>query len=183
MDMKIFVENSVKFNGEGFDINVVKEDNLEIITDAVVLDKIKISDETLKNIRKKVYAILSPNNNVSVKLATEYGIAVFTEQEYLSNFLKFGTTTNSLNYPEIIVSNRKNSIRLLHTHSNVAGVMKELNLIFAYYQINIEAQYLNTLDTIGYVVTDIVASSYVDNLEEAMLAVKGTKKVRVLELK
>ncbi|MDR0423570.1 MAG: hypothetical protein LBH46_03175 [Rickettsiales bacterium] len=183
--MKIVFENSVKFNNTDFVALATNNENdlLKEVesADAIILDKFKITDETLKSIRKKVFAIVSPSNNIDLDLATSYGIALFKNSDDLVNFLKFGNTANSLNYPEIAIGARKNSIRLLHTHDNVPGVMKELNLIFAYYRINIEAQYLNTLTNLGYVATDIAKESFIDNVVEAMNAVHGSKKVRVID--
>ena len=67
----------------------------------------------------------------------------------------------------------------MHVHKNVPGVMSAINQVFSDAKINVATQYLQTDDTLNYVVinTDTDASaSVIDKLR----AVSGTMRVRVL---
>ena len=69
-----------------------------------------------------------------------------------------GTSTSSVNFPEVALPAHPGKNRLLHVHRNVPGVLSRINQVFADNQINIAAQYLQTNDAIGYVVIDIDAA-------------------------
>ena len=66
-----------------------------------------------------------------------------------------GTSTTSVNFPEVALPAHPGKHRLLHIHRNVPGVLSEINKVFADNRINIASQYLQTNDAIGYVVIDI----------------------------
>jgi D-3-phosphoglycerate dehydrogenase len=69
--------------------------------------------------------------------------------------------------------------RLLHIHRNVPGVLSGVNQVFSENHINIAAQYLQTRDTVGYVVIDIDAV-HSDVALAKLAAVPGTLRCRVL---
>jgi D-3-phosphoglycerate dehydrogenase len=69
--------------------------------------------------------------------------------------------------------------RILHIHSNVTGVLSEINTTLSKNNINILGQYLKTNEDIGYVVLDVdkqISSTALQLLKE----VKQTIKVRML---
>ena len=93
-----------------------------------------------------------------------------------------GSTLNAVNFPELSLPSTDNtSHRILHIHQNIPGVMNELNKIIAEKSINVESQYLRTLENIGYVVMDIQSTDDVaKNLIETFKKVKATIRARYL---
>ena len=99
--------------------------------------------------------------------------------EKLVKYSDNGTTTTSVNFPEAALPAHAGRDRILHVHKNVPGVMSAINQIFAEAKINVAAQYLQTDDTLGYVVIDTdagAAASVIDRLR----AVPGTVRARML---
>ncbi|MGY8775181.1 MAG: phosphoglycerate dehydrogenase [Spongiibacter sp.] len=70
-----------------------------------------------------------------------------------------GTTTSSVNFPDVALPAHPGKHRILHVHRNVPGILSAINQIFSDNQINISGQYLQTNDKIGYVVIDIDKAS------------------------
>ena len=67
-----------------------------------------------------------------------------------------GSTLTAVNFPEVsLPEKRANVSRLLHIHTNVPGIMRQINDVFASQDINVAAQYLQTTGDVGYVVMDI----------------------------
>jgi D-3-phosphoglycerate dehydrogenase len=93
-----------------------------------------------------------------------------------------GSTLNAVNFPELSLPSTDNSShRILHIHENIPGVMNELNKIIAEKSINVEGQYLRTLESIGYVVMDIKSTDdEAKNLINAFKKVKATIRARYL---
>jgi D-3-phosphoglycerate dehydrogenase len=90
-----------------------------------------------------------------------------------------GTSTSSVNFPEVALPAHPGKHRLLHLHRSRPGVLSEINRVFSDLHINIAAQYLQTRAEVGYVVIDIDAEH--SDLALAKLAeVPGTLRSRVL---
>ena len=99
--------------------------------------------------------------------------------EKLVKYSDNGTSTSSVNFPEVALPAHPGKHRLLHIHRNVPGVLSEINRVFSDNQINISSQFLQTSDTVGYVVIDIDAAH--SDMALAKLAnVSGTIRSRVL---
>lgn len=90
-----------------------------------------------------------------------------------------GTTTTSVNIPEVALPLHTDFHRLLHIHKNVPGVLAAINQVFSDTGINVRGQYLQTNEKLGYVVLDIDAKDGELGLEK-LRAVEGTIKCRVL---
>ena len=90
-----------------------------------------------------------------------------------------GTSTSSVNFPEVALPAHPGKHRLLHVHRNVPGVLSEINRIFSDRHINIAAQYLQTRADVGYVVIDIDAE-HSDLALSKLAEVQGTLRSRVL---
>jgi D-3-phosphoglycerate dehydrogenase len=73
----------------------------------------------------------------------------------LYQYLEMGITTGSHTVPELSLPQHPDSHRILHIHSNVPGVLSEINTKLSDNHINILSQYLKTNDNIGYVVLDV----------------------------
>ena len=121
--------------------------------------------------------ILTPHVGGSTVEAQEnIGIEV---AEKLVKYSDNGTSTSSVNFPEVALPAHPGKHRLLHIHRNVPGVLQQINTVFGANNINIASQYLQTHGDIGYVVIDIDAAH--SDVALARLAdVTGTIRSRVL---
>ncbi|MDO8345669.1 MAG: phosphoglycerate dehydrogenase, partial [Cellvibrio sp.] len=90
-----------------------------------------------------------------------------------------GTSTSSVNFPEVALPAHPGKHRLLHIHRNVPGVLSDVNKVFSDNHINIASQYLQTNEAIGYVVIDVDAE-YSDIALAKLADVPGTIRRRVL---
>jgi D-3-phosphoglycerate dehydrogenase len=97
--------------------------------------------------------------------------------EKIINFLENGSTSGAVNFPEINAGDNKNICRILHIHKNVPGVMGGINRIFADHGINIDTQFLQTKDDVGYAVIDIKNGDISDEMLEKIRKVENTIKV------
>lgn len=97
--------------------------------------------------------ILTPHIGGST-LESQEDIARKTSDKLIT-YMNNGGTYGSVNFPEVQLPLLRNQHRILHIHQNVPGVIAEFNRVFSQHGINIEGQYLRTLEDIGYVVTDI----------------------------
>ncbi|MBA4329395.1 MAG: phosphoglycerate dehydrogenase [Polaromonas sp.] len=121
--------------------------------------------------------ILTPHvGGSTMEAQANIGIEV---AEKLVKYSDNGTSTSSVNFPEVALPAHPGKHRLLHIHRNVPGVLAEINQVFAGNGINIASQFLQTNEAIGYVVIDIDAAH--SDLALAKLAqVTGTIRSRVL---
>ncbi len=134
-------------------------------------------DEFVSPLRKFDNVILTPHIGGSTMEAQEnIGLEV---AEKMARYSDNGTSTSSVNFPEVALPAHTDMHRLLHTHRNVPGVMSAINQIFAENSINIRAQYLQTTRDIGYVVIDIDAE-YSELALKKLSAIEGTIRCRVL---
>ncbi|HVK99609.1 MAG TPA: phosphoglycerate dehydrogenase [Dongiaceae bacterium] len=102
--------------------------------------------------------------------------------EVSEKFIKYsdnGSTISAVNFPEVALPVQNNVHRLLHIHQNVPGMLSKINKIFSDNNININGQYLQTNDQIGYVVIDVDKASSELALEKVR-EVEGTIRARVL---
>ena len=135
------------------------------------------NEEFVSPLREFDNVILTPHVGGSTLEAQEnIGVEV---GEKLSQYSDNGTTTSSVNFPEVALPANDNVHRILHIHKNVPGVMNAINQIFADNDINISGQYLQTVENIGYVVIDVAADASQLALEK-IKEVEGTVRARVL---
>ena len=121
--------------------------------------------------------ILTPHvGGSTVEAQANIGIEV---AEKLVKYSDNGTSTSSVNFPEVALPAHPGKHRLLHIHRKVPGVLAEINRVFAASQINIAAQFLQTNEAVGYVVIDIDAA-HSDLALEKLAEVPGTIRSRVL---
>ncbi len=66
-----------------------------------------------------------------------------------------GSTTGSVNFPQVLLPPRSSGIRFIHVHHNEPGGLGRLNDVFAQHGANVAAQYCQTDSEIGYVVVDV----------------------------
>ncbi|MGY5850927.1 phosphoglycerate dehydrogenase [Salegentibacter sp. F14] len=120
-------------------------------------------------------------------LTPHIGGSTLEAQENIGNFvpgkiieyINTGSTTNSVNFPNLQLPVLKDAHRLIHIHRNVPGILADINRILADHDINIVGQYLKTNETVGYVITDI-DKEYDKAVIKDLKGLKGTIRFRVL---
>ena len=121
--------------------------------------------------------ILTPHIGGSTEEAQE-SIGQFVANK-LRDYLATGSTTLSVNLPNLALDARTGLHRLAHLHHNTPGVLAGINRTLAENGVNIEAQLLSTRGELGYVVTDIGAELAPDVLE-VLQTMPQTIRLRVL---
>ncbi|MEJ2803501.1 phosphoglycerate dehydrogenase [Comamonadaceae bacterium PP-2] len=134
-------------------------------------------DEFQSPLRGLDNVILTPHiGGSTMEAQANIGLEV---AEKLVKYSDNGTSTSSVNFPEVALPAHPGKHRILHIHHNVPGVLSEINKIFSENQINIASQYLQTNERVGYVVIDIDATSSPLAVEK-LSQVTGTIRCRVL---
>lgn len=95
------------------------------------------------------------------------------------DYVNTGTTFNGANFPALQLPILKNAHRLIHIHHNQPGILARINSILAEHGINIIGQYLQTTESIGYVITDI-NKKYSQEVLKDLREIGATIKFRVL---
>lgn len=135
------------------------------------------SEEFESPLRAFDNVILTPHVGGSTQEAQEnIGIEVAGK---LAKYSDNGSTLSAVNFPEVSLPSHINRSRLLHIHVNRPGVMTQINQAFADQNINIAAQYLQTVEEVGYVVIDVEADR-ADDAFAQLEAIEGTIKTRLL---
>ncbi|MBE0369367.1 phosphoglycerate dehydrogenase [Pseudoalteromonas sp. MMG013] len=134
-------------------------------------------EEFISPLREFDNVILTPHVGGSTQEAQEnIGIEVAGK---IAKYSDNGSTLSAVNFPEVSLPELANRSRLLHVHQNRPGVLTQINQAFAQHGINIAAQYLQTDDSIGYVVIDVDSDHSEVALKE-LSAVEGTIRARIL---
>ena len=76
----------------------------------------------------------------------------------LREYVHAGTTSLSVNLPQLVLSGEAGARRICHLHRNVPGVIASLNSALAADGVNIEGQSLATRGELGYVITDVAGN-------------------------
>ncbi len=134
-------------------------------------------EEFVSELRGLPNTLLTPHIGGSTLEAQE-NIAQFVSGKFL-DYINTGSTSISVNFPNITLPTLENAHRLIHIHSNVPGILAKINQILAVNGINIAGQYLKTNEQIGYVITDI-NKEYNKELITELRAIEHTIKFRVL---
>jgi D-3-phosphoglycerate dehydrogenase / 2-oxoglutarate reductase len=135
------------------------------------------NEEFVNELRGLPNVILTPHIGGSTEEAQE-GIGQYVPERLLE-YINNGSTTGSVNCPEVQLPLLQESHRLLHIHKNVPGILAKINTIFAKYQINITGQYLKTNEQIGYVIMDI-DKGYSDEFLLELKNIEETIKFRMI---
>lgn len=121
--------------------------------------------------------ILTPHIGGSTSEAQE-NIGNFVPGKFM-DYINTGSTSNSVNFPNLTLPTLENAHRLIHIHENVPGILAKINKVLADHGINIAGQYLKTNEFIGYVITDI-NKEYDKEVIVQLRAIEHTIKFRVL---
>ncbi|PIB35461.1 3-phosphoglycerate dehydrogenase [Reichenbachiella sp. 5M10] len=133
--------------------------------------------EFVSELRGLPNVILTPHIGGSTLEAQE-NIAEFVPNKIIS-YINTGSTTNSVNFPNLTLPKLENAHRFIHIHKNKPGIIAEINNILASHDINVMGQYLKTNEIMGYVITDI-DKKYDKEVIKVMKKIEGTIRFRVL---
>ena len=137
----------------------------------------KKGDPFVSPLQNTPNVILTPHIGGSTEEAQrDIGIFVATR---LRDYVQKGSTSLSVNLPNLQLDQPQGSHRIAHLHENIPGVLAAVNRVFAEHEVNIDGQMLATRGDLGYVVTDI-AAGLTDGAVEALGAMPGTVRLRVL---
>lgn len=121
--------------------------------------------------------LLTPHIGGQTIEAQENTAAVLPMQ--IIDYVNTGSTFNGANFPALQLPILKNAHRLIHIHQNQPGILARINSVLAEHDINIIGQYLQTTESIGYVITDI-NKKYSQEVLQDMKDIPATIKFRVL---
>lgn len=121
--------------------------------------------------------ILTPHVGGSTEEA-QYSIGQYVATRFIE-YRDNGMTPLSVNFPEIQMPRTPRSVRLVHVHKNVPGMLAHINQELAARKINVVGQSLKTNELIGYALTDFEGASSAA-LMDAMRAIPGTIAARLL---
>jgi len=136
-----------------------------------------VGEEFTSVLRGLPNVILTPHIGGSTEEA-QADIGMFVGAK-LADFTAEGTTSVSVNLPQVVLPPAVGTHRLAHLHRNVPGVLAEINSVLADHEVNVEAQLLATRGELGYVLTDI-AVDYADPVVDRLRQMSSTVRLRVL---
>lgn len=145
--------------------------------DVFPLEPEKTGDPFNSELRQLPNVILTPHIGGSTEEA-QLNISEDVSAKLL-NYLEAGITSGSHTVPALHLPQHPNAHRILHIHTNTAGVLSEINRLLAENNINIVGQYLNTNSEIGYAVIDISKNLTAETIDKLRL-VQHTIKSRIV---
>jgi D-3-phosphoglycerate dehydrogenase len=134
-------------------------------------------DEFVSELRGLPNVILTPHIGGSTEEAQE-DIGRFVAGKF-RDFVLDGSTGMSVNVPGLTLPRPTNTLRMIHFHHNVPGVLARVNGLLADGGVNVEAQLLGTRGDLGYVVTDS-ASGTTQAIVDAIRALPETIRLRII---
>lgn len=135
------------------------------------------NEEFESELRGLPNVILTPHIGGSTQEA-QVNIGNFVPGKIIE-YINTGSTTNSVNFPNLQLPILENAHRLIHIHRNRPGIIAHINNVLSEHECNIVGQYLKTNEHIGYVITDI-DKAYNEEVIEEMKGIDGTIRFRVL---
>ena len=134
-------------------------------------------EEFISPLRGMNNVILTPHIGGSTREAQE-NIGREVAEKFIM-YSDIGSTLSSVNFPEVALPAHPGKHRLLHIHRNIPGVLGQINQILSENSINISGQYLQTNESVGYVVIDVDAA-HSDIAMKKIRQIEGTMRCRVL---
>lgn len=145
--------------------------------DVFPYEPVSNDEEFVNALRGLPNTILSPHIGGSTLEAQE-NIGQFVPGK-MTDYINTGSTSNSVNFPNLTLPTLENAHRLIHIHDNVPGILARINQVLADNGVNIVGQYLKTNEHIGYVITD-VNKLYDKEIVNKLRAIDHTIKFRIL---
>jgi D-3-phosphoglycerate dehydrogenase len=134
-------------------------------------------DEFVSELRGLDNVILTPHIGGSTEEAQQ-DIGRFVAGKF-RDFVRDGSTSMSVNTPNLALPRVDGTLRLILLHHNVPGVLARVNGLFADNGVNVEGQLLATKGDLGYVVTDS-ASGTTQAIVDQIRALPETIHLRVI---
>ncbi len=134
-------------------------------------------DEFISELRGLPNTILTPHIGGST-LEAQRNIADYVPSRIIE-YINTGSTSGSVNFPNIILPLLTNAHRFIHIHKNEPGILAEINRLLADHKLNIVGQYLKTNEMLGYVITD-VDKNYNEDVIKELKKINATIRFRVL---
>lgn len=168
--------------GHVVDIQALRENVLSgkvagCAVDVFPYEPVSNDEEFQSELRGLPNTILTPHIGGST-LEAQQNIGQFVPGKVM-DYINTGSTSNSVNFPNLTLPTLLNAHRLIHIHHNVPGILAKINNVLAENGINIVGQYLKTTESIGYVITDI-NKEYDKDVIAKLRAIEQTIKFRVL---
>ena len=116
--------------------------------DVYPYEPVSNNEEFISELRGLPNTILTPHIGGSTMEAQE-NIGSFVPGKMM-DYINTGSTSNSVNFPNLTLPTLENAHRLIHIHHNVPGILAKINQVLASNGINIMGQYLKTTESIGY---------------------------------
>ena len=135
------------------------------------------AEEFVSELRGLANVILTPHVGGSTEEAQQ-DIGNFVAGK-LRDYAAAGSTSLSVNLPQVTLPRVPGTTRILLLHTNTPGVLATVNGVLAEHGLNIEGQILGTSGPLGYVVTD-VAPLDSDDIVTALSALPETVRLWVL---
>ena len=100
----------------------------------------------------------------------------------LRAFWTQGDTQGAVNFPPVSLPLPERGWRLLHVHRNQPGALEKINHVLSAQNLNVSGQFLQTNQSIGYVILDVEPSGNPDQdqLLNALQAISGTIRARLI---
>jgi D-3-phosphoglycerate dehydrogenase / 2-oxoglutarate reductase len=133
-------------------------------------------EEFVSELRGLRNVILTPHVGGSTEEAQQ-DIGNFVAGK-LRDYARDGSTSLSVNLPQVSLPWRTGTHRLLLLHTNTPGVLATVNGVLADHGLNIEGQVLGTRRALGYVITD-VAPPEAPDVVQALAALPETVRLEV----
>lgn len=133
-------------------------------------------EEFVSELRGLRNVILTPHVGGSTEEAQQ-DIGNFVAGK-LRDYARDGSTSLSVNLPQVWLPRRAGTHRLLLLHTNTPGVLATVNGVLADHGLNIEGQVLGTRGALGYVITD-VAPPEAPDVVRALAALPETVRLEV----
>lgn len=136
-------------------------------------------EEFVSPLRGLDNVLLTPHVGGSTVEAQEsIGVEV---AEKLVRFNAYGSTVSAVNFPEVSLPAHFGTYRLLHIHRNQPGVLAAINAVFSESGTNISGEYLQTNESVGYVVVDFEGTDTFDAEKlDRLKNIDGTLRARIV---
>jgi len=105
-------------------------------------------------------------------------IAGFVSNKMI-NYLAWGDTRLSVNFPHAELLQQPDQHRILHIHKNITGVIAGVSRVLAADGFNITGETLRTTHEVGYALFD-VCGTITEGIADALRQIPGTIRVRIL---
>jgi D-3-phosphoglycerate dehydrogenase len=135
-------------------VNALKEKHIAgCAVDVFPIEPASNKEKFVSPLQNLTNVILTPHIGGSTEEAQKaIGIEV---AESFRRFLKIGSSSGAVNFPNVDLPIKKGTSRILNVHRNEPGVLGEINTIISRAGANIEGQFLSTDNEIGYLVMDV----------------------------